>query len=137
MLVQRLALAWRYENLHSFNCAITGRFSFPDNSGLCNLVCLILSLCKSREVIISGENGRDLSRSKKRGDGRDLGHANKRGVGCDGAGEEEKIVTEGIPPGEHLCANFQNCTMFGSGGKEGGVWSKNSNLGLTLFPIQS
>ena len=38
VLVQQLALAWHYENLHCFNCAITGRFFFPDNSGLCNLV---------------------------------------------------------------------------------------------------
>ena len=38
VLVQRLALAWRYENLHSFKRAITARFSFPDDSGHCNLV---------------------------------------------------------------------------------------------------
>ena len=43
VLVQRLALAWRYENLHSFNCAMTGRFSFSDDSGLCNLISSSLS----------------------------------------------------------------------------------------------
>ena len=53
VLVQRLALAWCYENLHSFNCAITGRFSFPDNSGHCNLVSSSLSSDRPRSSFSS------------------------------------------------------------------------------------
>ena len=53
VLVQRLALAWCYENWHSFNCAITGRFFFPDNSGLCNLVWSSLSSDRPRSSFSS------------------------------------------------------------------------------------